>query len=83
MLVWSCSETEVLPSGQEPNVLPDEWYGDTEEQHERVRLPRLHCITFISKAFVWVKKTKTQHKKIPNQKQPKKLQTSNPLSGSM
>lgn len=83
MFVWSCSETEVLPSGQEPNVLPDEWYGDTEEQHERVRLPRLHSITFISKAFVWLKKKKKSTIKTPKQKQPKKPQTSNSLSGSM
>lgn len=57
MLVWSCSEPEVLPSGQEPNVLPDE-YRDTDEQHESISLPRLHCITFISKAFVSVRKKK-------------------------
>lgn len=66
MFVWSCSETEAMPSGQEPSVLPDEWYRDTEEKYESIRvLPRLHCITFISKAFVQVQ-NKAKHKQTSN-----------------
>jgi len=66
MLVWSCSETEVVPSGQEPSVLPDERYRDTEEKHEIIRLlPRQHCITFISKASVQVK-SKAKQKQTSN-----------------
>lgn len=77
MLIWSCSETEVLPSGQEPNVLPDEWYRETEEQLEKSKTAKTALYHLHIQGFcLGLKKTNNkpkQHKE--TQKAPTKTKT--------